>query len=101
MEQNPILNLNSYELEIVRQINLVFQYSYPESDLLEYTLISVKIQGSAYLQDVMSISSLGVPIFAIIASKRKVTVSEIVKHLQDGSIHFYEFKNALMDYIYS
>ena len=96
---NWLLNLSEDEVDLIERINEVFKYTFPECDLLGYTLLNIKIQGAAYLMDIMNISSLGIPIFAIIAKKRNVTLACIVNSLENGSIHFYEVKTALKEFV--
>lgn len=99
MEKNMKFCLNNQEVNLITEINNILQYDFPECDLLEYTLINIKIQGGAYLIDVMNISSLGIPIFAAIANKRDESLSSLIQHLTNGSINFYDVKTALNKFL--
>ena len=99
MNQNSIMRLSVDEMKLVTEINKIFCYDTPEKDMLEYILINIKIQGSGYLIDIMNISSLGIPIFAILASSRKQSLAEFVNHLKSGSVNFYDCKDVLVRFL--
>ena len=99
MEKNLIFGLSDYETNLIKEINEIFKYDFPECDLLEYTFVNIKLQGAAYLLDIMNISSLGIPIFSTIANKRGEALSSVVHQLKTGSINFYEVREALQKFL--
>jgi hypothetical protein len=101
MEMNWSIGLNENERAMVMQINKMFSFEFPENTLLEYTLISVKLEGAAYLHDIMNISSLGIPIFQLLAQSREQSLSDLIKHLKVSSINVYEFKRTLESFLIS
>ena len=101
MEKNWLISLNENEKATVMQINNIFSFEFPENTLLEYTLLSVKLQGAAYLHDIMDVSSLGIPIFQLLAKSRDQSLSDLIKHLKVSSINFYEFRRTLESFLLS
>ena len=99
MQDQDLMFLSPDESKLLSQLSSIFDWDYPEHDLLPFIYINIKLQGSAFKMDVMQLSSIGIPIFVILAADREQPIFKIVEHLRSGSINFYQIKRALETFV--
>jgi hypothetical protein len=100
MNNEEIQNLNSNEWVLLEKLKDMLLFDEQEYRLVADTYNLIKINGCAFLSDVLQLEALDIPILEFIAISKKDSVAAVLEHLKLSTLNFYEIRIAIDEFVF-